>query len=237
MKIIELENYDALSRAAADQIISALEKNKSALICAATGNSPTGTYGLLKNHFDLHPELFSDLRIIKLDEWGGLPLDDPSTCESYLVKHLTGPLQITAGRYISFQSNPEDPARECDRIQRELSLAGPIDLCILGLGVNGHLALNEPGAFLVAGPHKAELSETSLMHPMIERKGGKPSFGLTLGMADILRSACILFLVSGSKKKDILSDLMNRQISTSLPASFLWLHPNVVCLIDRNVRL
>lgn len=237
MKIIELENYDALSRAAADQIISVLKKNKSALICAATGNSPTGTYGLLKNHFDLHPQLFSDLRIIKLDEWGGLPIDDPSTCESYLQKHLTGPLQITAGRCISFQSDPEDPAAECDRIRKELTKEGPIDLCILGLGVNGHLALNEPGAFLVAGPHKADLSETSLMHPMIERKGGKPSYGLTLGMADILRSDCILFLVTGTKKKEILSDLMSKQISTFLPASFLWLHPNVVCLIDRTVRL
>ena len=234
MKIIQLDNYDALSREAASLIIKELGKNKRALLCAATGSSPTGTYALLKKHFDLHPRLFSALRVIKLDEWGGLPMGNASTCESYLQEHLTGPLQISSDRYISFQSDPKDPAGECERIEQELKKAGPIDICILGLGMNGHLALNEPGLSLETGPHVAELSNSSLTHPMIGTTGLKPSYGLTLGLTDIFQSACILFLISGAKKKDITAALMKRKISTELPASFLWLHPNVVCLVDRE---
>jgi galactosamine-6-phosphate isomerase len=234
MKILKPDNYDALSQEAASLIIKQLKTNRNALLCAATGSSPTGTYSALKKHFDLSPEMFSGLRVIKLDEWGGLSKNNPSTCESYLREHLTGPLQINEDRYISFQSDSDDPVKECGRIARELKKAGSIDICILGLGMNGHLALNEPGTFLEAGPHVANLSESSLMHPMIGASGEKPSYGLTLGMADIFRSACILLLISGAKKKAVTGAFLNEKISTGLPASFLWLHPNVVCLIDRE---
>lgn len=234
MIILKPDNYDALSVEAASLVIEELKKNRNALLCAATGSSPTGTYANLKQHFDLHPELFSGLRVIKLDEWGGLSKDNPSTCESYLREQLTGPLHITPDRYISFQSDPKDPVKECGRITQELKKAGPIDICILGLGMNGHLALNEPGITLEAGPHVAKLSESSLTHPMIGVNGAKPSYGLTLGMADIFQSACILLLISGAKKKAITSALLKEKISTALPASFLWLHPNVICMIDRE---
>jgi galactosamine-6-phosphate isomerase len=69
---------------------------------------------------------------------------------------------------------------------------------------------------------------------MIGANGTKPSYGLTLGMADIFQSAFILVLISGAKKKAITRALLNGQISTALPASFLWLHPNVVCMIDEE---
>jgi galactosamine-6-phosphate isomerase len=234
MKILKPDNYESLSRDAASLIINELKRNKNALVCAATGGSPTGTYAALKRHFDLHPGLFSGIRVIKLDEWGGLLKSNPSTCESYLQEHLTGPLQIAPDRYISFDSDSKNPVEECKRIEQELQRAGPIDICILGLGMNGHLALNEPGTFLETGPHIAKLSESSLTHPMIGGHEAKPSYGLTLGMADIFQSRYILLLISGAKKKAITSALLKGQISTALPASFLWLHPNVVCMIDRE---
>lgn len=234
MKIIKLNDYEALSHEAASLITGYLNKNKQSLLCAATGSSPTGTYAELKKSFEWQPELFSGIRVIKLDEWGGLPMDNPSTCESYLQKHIIAPLHVSKDRYISFQSDPKDPSIECRRIQLELNEKGPIDICILGLGMNGHLALNEPEASLEAGTHVAKLSPSSLGHPMIGTSGNKPAYGLTLGMADILQSSCILMLISGSKKKNITSAFLNGKISTALPASFLWLHPNVVCLVDRD---
>jgi galactosamine-6-phosphate isomerase len=234
MEIIRLDSYDTLSQEAASLILMELERKKNTLLCAATGGSPTGTYAVLKQAFDLEPRLFSGLRVIKLDEWGGVPMDSPCTCERYLENHLTGPLQIDSDRYISFDSNPQDPAGECGRIQEELKKAGLIDICILGLGMNGHLALNEPGEYMEAGVHVAKLSESSLIHPMIQGMEIRPSYGLTLGMADILQSACILLLISGAKKKEITAALLNGKISTAIPASFLWLHPNVVCLIDQE---
>jgi galactosamine-6-phosphate isomerase len=232
MEIVRMDSYESLSREAASLIIKVLNRKNDALLCAATGNSPEGTYAFLKEKFVKEPDLFSHLRIIKLDEWGGVPMDNPGTCESFLQQHLIGPLQIDKSRFISFQSNPDDPDKECERIGDALKKNGPIDICILGLGMNGHLALNEPGEFLESNIHITKLSETSLTHSMVKQMGTRPSYGLTLGLGEIMQSASILILISGTKKKSITSELLKKIISTKLPASFLWLHPNVICLID-----
>jgi len=237
MEILSLDSYETLSNAAASLILTELKRKNNATLCAATGNSPTRTYALLKHSFDQQPGLFSSLRIFKLDEWGGVPMNDPGTCESYLQNHLIGPLKIENNRYISFNSNPKDPVQECYRIQQELKKFGSIDICILGLGMNGHLALNEPGETLEAGMHVAKLTESSLTHSMISDMKMKPSYGLTFGMADILQSALILLIINGLKKKKITSELLNGKISTKLPASLLWLHPNTICLIDKEAYL
>jgi galactosamine-6-phosphate isomerase len=234
MKIVRMDSYESLSREASSLIIKELERRSDALLCAATGNSPKETYALLKEKFERNPDFFSRIRVIKLDEWGGVPMDNPGNCESFLQHHFIGPLEIDSSRYISFQSDPKDPNKECLRIKKEMKKNGPIDICILGLGMNGHLALNEPGGFLESSIHVVKLSETSLTHSMVREMGIKPSYGLTLGMADILQSAFILLLISGKEKKNITTALLEKKITTELPASFLWLHSNVICLIDHE---
>lgn len=234
MEIEILNTYAELSQKASEIIIQEIKKNKKLLFCAATGGSPTETYDLLGKEFQEHPELFDQLRVIKLDEWGGIPIDHPATCESYLQNHMVQPLHIPGSRYTAFNSNPVDPEQECERIQEKLNREGPIDLCILGLGMNGHLALNEPADFLKTHCHIADLSEPSLQHPMIVEMQIKPTYGLTLGMADILQSKMILILINGSQKRAIVKQFLSGKITNSIPASFLWLHSNVICLIEKD---
>ncbi len=119
-------------------------------------------------------------------------------------------------------------------MRRVVAAEGPIDLCVLGLGVNGHLALNEPAASLLPTAHVARLSQASLRHPMLANSPKLPAYGLTLGMADILVSRDILLLVSGVNKREPLKRLLRREITTEFPASFLWLHPNWTLLCDQN---
>jgi galactosamine-6-phosphate isomerase len=234
MEVRVLDAYESLSREATSIVLQQLEQDPELLLCAATGDTPTGTYACLSREYEKRPDLFRSLRVLKLDEWGGIPTQHPGTCETYLRKHLTGPLGIDDARYLSFQSDPADPAAECRRIQLGLDRQGPVNLCILGLGMNGHIALNEPGDFLNPGIHVARLSASSLQHPMISGTDQKPAFGLTLGMAAILQSKLILLLVSGAKKRPVARALLSGSISTQLPASFLWLHPRVICLLDRE---
>ncbi|HEX7412331.1 MAG TPA: galactosamine-6-phosphate isomerase [Bacteroidales bacterium] len=234
MEIEILATYKEISQRARDIIIQEIKKNKKLLLCAATGGSPTKTYELLGIEYEKQPGLFSHLQIIKLDEWGGIPMNHLATCESYLQTHLIQALQLSASRYISFNSNPPDPILECEKIQEKLNKAGPIDLCILGLGMNGHLALNEPADFLHPHCHIAELSAMSLEHSMISEMQIKPTYGLTLGMADILHSKMIIILINGHQKRSIVSEFLSKKITSSVPASFLWLHPNVICLIEKD---
>jgi galactosamine-6-phosphate isomerase len=234
MKIEKFNSYKELSNKAKELIVQEIKNKPNLLLCTATGGSPTGTYELLGKEFQKQPELFNQLKIIKLDEWGGIPMNHPTTCETYLQTHLIQPLQIHASRYTCFLSNPENPQKECARIQNQLDKTGHIDICILGIGMNGHIAFNEPAEFLQPHCHIAKLSAKSLQHPMAIEMQDKPTYGLTLGIADILYSKKIIILINGSKKKEIVQKFLSKQITTAVPASFLWLHPNVICLIGKD---
>jgi galactosamine-6-phosphate isomerase len=229
MHIQHFDSTIALAAASSQVIIRAIQKKPDLLLCAATGNTPTATYQALV----AQKTLFStdQLRIFKLDEWGGVPMNHPGTCESYLQEHLIQPLNIPVDRYFSFQSNPADPQEECTRMQKLLQQEGPIDLCVLGLGVNGHLAFNEPGTFLQPHCHIAQLTTDSLGHSMAKDMQGVKLYGLTLGMSDILAAREILLLISGPAKVEVTKRLLEGKISTQLPASFLWLHSNVKVFI------
>ena len=227
------ENEEALSQAAAERVLNALARRPDLLLCAAGGSTPMRTYQLLAEHRTIKPNGFESLRIVKLDEWGGIAMDDPGSCEHQLQTHLVHPLGLSEDRYFGFESNPSDPATECERIRSRLASEGPIDFCILGLGKNGHIAMNEPAARLLPTTHVARLTAATLAHSMLANTRSKPRFGLTLGMAEILASREILLLVSGASKREPLARFLRREITTEFPASFLWLHLNCTILCDR----
>jgi galactosamine-6-phosphate isomerase len=228
------EDGESLSRRAAQHVLTALTHKPNLLLCAASGSTPVRTYQLLAEQCALKPDEFRSLRVVKLDEWGGLAPDDPGTCEHQVRNFVVAPLGVTPDRYFGFASNPSDPAAECDRIRRRLAAEGPIDLCVLGLGLNGHLALNEPAPYLQAEAHVASLADGTLRHPMLANSRARPAYGLTLGMAEILASREILLLVSGTKKRAPMQKLLRREVATDFPASFLWLHPHWTLLCDRE---
>ena len=230
MHIQHFDSEKSLAAAASQIILQAIQRKPNLLLCAATGNTPTATYQALVAERFLFPN--DQLRLFKLDEWGGVPMDHPGTCEAYLQEHLLQPLNIPVDRYFSFHSNPADPQQECARVKQLLQKEGPIDVCVLGLGVNGHLAFNEPGAYLQPHCHVAELTEDSIGHSMAKDMQDVKLYGLTLGMSDILAAKEIILLISGPAKVAITQRFLEAKISTQLPASFLWLHPNVQVLIQ-----
>jgi galactosamine-6-phosphate isomerase len=221
-----------MSRWAAAQIRTVLQAKPSALVGLATGGSPLRTYQLLAKRAAREPRLFRAIRILKLDEWGGLDLNDPASCESYLQRHVLTPWGVKAGRYFGWHSRPKNPAAECGRVARWLKRHGPMDLCVVGLGLNGHLLLNEPGTGLTAPPHVARLSPESRRHTMLQQARKRPRYGLTIGLAGVLQSRRVLLLVSGANKARQLKRVVNGPLTTQCPASFLQLHPNLTVVFD-----
>jgi galactosamine-6-phosphate isomerase len=223
----------SLGERAAAIVLGELRDDPALLLCASAGGTPTETYGCLAKQAQRIPERFSRLRILQIDEWAGLPHDHPATCNSDLRTKLVNPLRVSDRRYLSFRSDAEDPAAECERVSRWLAKNGPIDVCILGLGLNGHIAMNEPAASAQPHAHVATLAPGSRKHPLLQALPRKPRFGLTLGMGDILRSRKLLLLVSGGKKRATLQRLLHPGVTPRFPVSFLWLHPDATVLCDR----
>ncbi|MBT8235820.1 MAG: 6-phosphogluconolactonase [Bacteroidia bacterium] len=233
MKIIPCSDYDEMSQLAAQSVLTELRQKSGQLLCPASGNSAVGVYNKLAHAIHEDPQIFEELRILMLDEWHGLAADDPNSCNAFLNKYLVRPLAISKERCFFFDGNTSEPEKECERMVALLSQQGPIDVCILGMGINGHLGFNEPAASLSPHCHLSKLSETSKKHAMICSMRSPPEFGITLGMEDILQSKKIILLLSGKSKQEVIEKLLSKEISPQLPASFLWQHPNVECYLDR----
>ncbi len=227
-----LNDYESGSRVAADFLYGQIKSDPRLLVCAATGNSPTRTYEALTERLLADVGSASLLRVIQLDEWGGLPRDDPASCELYLRARLIRPLDLRDEHFIGFHSDASNSEKECSRIDSWLASNGPIDVCVLGLGTNGHLGFNEPAESLNPRCHVAKLTDESLSHSMLDAAKSPPTFGMTIGMQAILASRMILLLVFGEAKAAQLNRLLLGGISTRFPASFLTLHRNVVCVCD-----
>lgn len=232
MQLEVTKDHESVSRRAEQYLRRALRRKPGLLLGAATGDTPSRTYARLAARRASSPALFGRLRVVQLDEWLGLPADHPASCRRYLHERLLGPLQIPPRRFKGFDLR-RDPLAECARHTRWLDRHGPIDVCLLGLGRNGHLLMIEPAASLVPLAHVARLHASTSRHPTLRRAGVRPRRGLTLGLAEILASRAVLLLVSGRHKRAPLRRMLRQRVDARCPASFLWLHPDVTVVCDR----
>lgn len=236
MQLRRAKDERDLSRHAAAQILREVRRKPDLLLGVATGGTPTLTYERLAAARAKEPALFRHLRILTLDEWLGLPARHPGSCEAYVREKILGPLGVDRSRYRGWRSESPTPRADCERMSRWLARHGPMDLCILGLGQNGHLLMNEPAPALDPAPHVARLAASTRRHPMLRSTGTVPRFGLTVGLADVLRTRAILLLVSGRHKRAPLKRMLSARVSTACPASLLWLHPDVTVHYDRQAE-
>lgn len=223
MRIIGFKNYEEMSQASAQLMKQTILENQTVNICLASGGSPERTYQIFS---EIVQDLdLTSLKITKLDEWCDVDPDSEYSCEKYLKERVILPLKLKDHQFIRFSPMSDDYVSECENVHTAL-MENPIDLCILGLGKNGHLGLNEPHEFLQPFAHVAELSQTTRHHAMIETN---PHIikGMTIGLAEIMASKKVLLQVSGEGKKEIFERFMSKKLDPYLPASFLWMHPNV----------
>lgn len=227
--LIHTKDYQQLSEMIADRMIAEIKNNPKANICLASGGSYDLAYTIftekvIKEGLDL-----SECTFTKLDEWAGISLDSELSCEQFLIERVIKPLNIKKEQYISFCPDVEDLEKECARIH-DLLKEKPIDLCLLGLGKNGHLGLNEPNDYLHMYAHEVVLTEETKKHAML--KSTPMEKGITIGMKEIFDSKEVILAICGNGKDEIVKNFMTQRITTSLPASLLWLHPHCNMLIQ-----
>jgi galactosamine-6-phosphate isomerase len=227
-------NHEDMSRRAAARVLSLVRRTPDLLLGVATGATPARTYERLAARAPAGSRFFRRLRVLGLDEWLGLPAGHPATCAHYIRERILAPLRIPHSRFQGFRPASTRPATEALRLSRWLDRHGPIDVCLLGLGRNGHLLMNEPADELQPRAHVAVLAESTRRHSMLTGVRVPPRRGLTFGMAEVLQSRSILLLVSGRHKRRALARVLEGTVSSSCPASYLWLHPDVTILCDRS---
>jgi galactosamine-6-phosphate isomerase len=232
MQLLTVPNIADVASRAAGIVCEALAQRPDAHLCLAAGGTPRPLYGELCRRAEAGEAALLQARITKLDEWCGVSMDDPASCEDDLRVHLLTPLGIPAERYIGFDSMASDPEAECRRVADLVAAAGPFDLSVLGLGLNGHIGMNEPADELPPGVHVAKLAEQSRRHAMLREIAEPPTTGFTMGMADLMHSGKVLLIVTGEAKREALARLIHGPITTRFPASLLKLHRDCICIAD-----
>lgn len=232
--VIYRENYEEMSREAAAVMRSVIDGNPDAVIVVATGHSPRLAYrylaeGLMRDGVDV-----GRLTFVKLDEWIGLSVDDEATCEYFIRKEILEPLSVKEEQYLHFDPEAKDAEAECRRVEKEYRALSHIDLVILGIGMNGHLGLNEPGDTLAGKAHSIRLDEKTRTHEMLSHAQKRVEYGVTLGMEELFRGRQILLLADGMQKETGLEYYLNDAITTKVPVSLLKLHPGCRCIVNKE---
>lgn len=229
-----LPDFAAMSRKGFEIVKAEIDRKPNLLFCVASGGSPSGLYAEMVKYQRENPDFCSALQAVKLDEWGGLEPGSTFTSEHDVQTKFIQPLGISSNRYLTIDPFTDDPEGDCEKMKVALEQSGPVDICILGIGVNGHIALNEPSEVLKPGFHVCQLAESTLNNGMIKSLKQPPTFGMTMGVGEILKSKKILIFIAGSGKKEAFQQLLKEEVSTQFPASLLWLHPDVDVLVDER---
>ena len=235
MKKISVQpNYEKMSCEAAKMIRSVIEQNKNAVIVIATGHSPKLAYRLFVKSLQDRPLDLSGITLVKLDEWCGASGENEASCEYFIRKELMEPLKLEERQYIHFNGEAQDLTKECERVEEAYQQLEKIDLVILGIGMNGHLGLNEPDSKLLGNAHCISLSEKTKSHELLTHTEKTINSGMTLGMSDLFRGEKVLLLADGDEKEAGLSYFLNDIITTEYPVSLLKLHPHCYCIINKE---
>ena len=236
MQLIITKDYSALSEEAALQIAISVEAKPTSAVVVATGNSPIGAYERLRHLQQIGLFDPTKLKIFQLDEYLGLNEGDSRTLWGWMERAFINPLGICADNVVRLNSDTTDAQATCQKYDKAVDDAGGFDLCILGLGPNGHLAFNEPPADSGCNTRIVTLTEESLESNSLYWGGRDkvPLQAMTAGLRQLLASKRVLLLVSGAKKRDILRRVMSGPVTSEVPASFLQLHPDVIVVCDQD---
>ena len=236
MQVRVYSSPGAAARAVARLVADTLQSCPRPVLALPTGQTAVPFYAAL---VDLHRAGHADFHrttTFNLDEFVGLARRDPRSYRDFMTRHLFAHVNLPPMRGHLFNGLAVDLAREARRFEQRIALAGGLDLAVLGLGGNGHLALNEPAHVLQAGSHVARL-RLDTRRANAREFGGRwqhvPTHALTMGMATMLNARAVVLLALGAHKASVLARALTGPITTRCPASLLQLHPDVSVVCDR----
>ncbi len=236
MKIIVCENYEEMSRQAAKIVSSQLIVKPNSILGLATGSTPIGLYQNLIEMNQKGEIDFSEVKTFNLDEYYPIKKSNDQSYDYFMNEQLFSKVNIDKKNIDIPNGEADDPVRECQRYENELSKIGGVDLQVLGIGQNGHIAFNEPDDNLVAVTHLTDLTQNTIEANarFFESADDVPKKALTMGMGSILKAKKIIILANGANKAKAVSELLNDNINTSNPATMLKVHQDVTLICDKG---
>lgn len=235
MNVIITENYEEMSKKAAEIIIDLIKKNPKAVLGFATGSSPIGLYqNLIKDHKE-NGTSYKDAYTVNLDEYVGLTSDHDQSYAYFMRTNLFDHIDVKSENTNLPSGSAPCTKAECDRYNALLD-AHQQDVQILGLGSNGHIGFNEPNTPFDSVTHLVDLTENTIKDNsrLFNSIDEVPRQALSMGIKNIMQAKSIVMVVSGKNKAEAVKGMVKGEVTPALPASVLQLHPFVTIVCDKD---
>ena len=236
MKVVLKRTAQELSRAAADTFDAAIRLKPNIVLGLATGGTPEKLYAELGRRSRKDGLDFTRVRTFNLDEYLGLDGEHEQSYRCFMNDKLFKLTNIRLWNTRVLDGVADDPGRECMAFEQAIEAAGGVDLWLLGVGKNGHIAFNEPGSPKSSRTRIVKLSKSTIESNSDGRffsdPNDVPRYALSAGIGTILEAKRIVLLANGEGKADAIAAAIERPQSEDCPASFLQDHPDITFFLD-----
>jgi glucosamine-6-phosphate deaminase len=236
MDVVICQNYDAISKEAARVVADLVNHKPNAVLGFATGSSPVGLY---KELIRLHEEEgldFSKVTTFNLDEYVGLPGDHPQSYRRFMNENLFNHINVPVQNTHVPSGTSANHAAACEWYEKRIRDAGGIDIQVLGIGSDGHIAFNEPGSSLGSRTRMVTLTEQTIDDNarFFKKKADVPHHAISMGVGTILEARKLLMVANGKNKAAALAAAIEGPITSMITASALQLHPETIVFADND---
>jgi len=230
-----MSDCNEMSAESAKIIAAYINRNPGKLMCFAAGNTPLGTFAELIAMQKRGEVNLSSVYYAQLDEWAGLGPDDTGSCFQVMRDSFYKPAGIPEDRLNVFDGLADDSEAQCRKMEDWINKHGGIGFALLGVGMNGHIGFNEPGAPGTDGCFIVNLDDTT--KKVSSKYFGKSlpvQTGITIGWKTLLNSGGILLQASGKEKAPVVKETLKGEATVNFPASLIQNHKNAIVMLDAD---
>ena len=236
MNILIYDSQEKISRAAGNYISSIVTAKPNAVLGLATGSTPVLTYKAMIELYKSGIVDYSKVTTFNLDEYCNLDVKDKNSYHSFMYENLFNSINISDENINFLNGNAEDHEKECLEYEQKIEKCGGIDIQLLGIGSNGHIAFNEPQDSFPKMSHIVALKESTIKDNsrFFNSIDEVPTHALTMGIGTIMKAKKIIIIALGENKAKAVAQLVNGEITPQCPASVLQFHNDVTLFLDKE---
>ena len=234
MEVFIYQKYAEMSQAAAKVVADIINSKPNAVLGLATGSTPLGMYKELVRMHEEESLDFSHVATFNLDEYVGLPPGHPQSYHYFMHENLFKHINIEPQNIHIPSGTTSNYKAFCQWYEQRIEQCGGIDVQILGIGSDGHIAFNEPGSSLGSRTRIKTLSKETIDDNarFFTKKEDVPIYAITMGVGTVLEARKLLLLANGASKAKAIADAIEGPISCMCTASVLQLHPDSMLFLD-----
>lgn len=234
MNVLVMKDAQEIGKAAGTMFAAQVISKPNCVLGLATGSTPIPTYKYMAELYREGAVDYSKVTTYNLDEYCGLTHDHDQSYYYFMMENLFKNINVPVDSIHVLNGIAPDAQAECDAYDAAIDAAGGIDLQILGIGNNGHIAFNEPCDVFPSTTHIVSLTESTIEanKRFFESIDDVPKQAITMGIGSIMKAKNIILIATGAAKAEAVKAMVQGPVDPKCPASILQFHPNVTVFLD-----